>query len=132
MDKIRDKVDLFLYDLKMMDDKKHQEYTGGSNGLILKNLKFLATTGKKIIIRIPMIADINDTEENIGQTIAFLKSLGNISDISILPYHLLGSQKYKKLKRPDPAEKFRVPTDEKIQEIKKKFEDFGFRVKIGA
>lgn len=132
LNKISDKVDLFFYDLKIMDEKKHKEYTGASNKLILENLKKLATKNKKIIIRIPLIAGINDTEENISQTAEFLKPLKIITEISLLPYHRLGSQKYKKLNRPDPSNEFQIPSQEKVEEIKKRLETLGFKIKIGG
>jgi len=130
--KISAKVDLFLYDLKIMDEEKHRRYTGASNKLILENLKTLAAENKNIIIRIPLIAAINDTSENILQTAEFVKSLKVVTEISLLPYHRLGSQKYRKLNRPDPSNKFEIPSEEKMQEIKKTLENLGFKVKIGG
>lgn len=130
LDRIGDLVDLFLYDLKIMDEERHKEYAGAPNTLILENLRRLAAKNKKIIIRIPLIAGINDTPENVVQTAEFLRSLGVISEISLLPYHRLGSQKYKKLNRPDPSNEFQIPSDEKVQEIQKKFKEFGFIVQI--
>jgi len=132
IEKISDKINLFLYDLKIMDDKKHKEYTGASNQLILKNLKKLAAKNKNIIIRIPLIPGTNDTSENIIQTAEFLKSLKVITEINLLPYHRLGSQKYKKLNRADPSNDFQIPSEEKMQEIKKTLENLGFKVKIGG
>ncbi len=129
---IKDKVDLFLYDLKIMDEKKHKDITGTSNRVILENLKNLSKLKKKIIIRIPLIANLNDTEKNIRQTAEFLKSLGNIKDINLLPYHKIGTGKYKNLKRKAYGPEIKTPLDEKINKIKIKFTNYGFNVKIGG
>lgn len=58
-------TDLFLYDLKIMDDGLHRQYTGVSNGVILDNLRELAARHGNIIIRVPVIPGINDGDENI-------------------------------------------------------------------
>jgi len=129
---IKDKVDLFLYDLKIMDEKKHRDITGVSNQLILDNLKKLSELKKKINIRIPLIANLNDTEKNTLQAAEFLKSLGNIKDISLLPYHKIGIGKYKNLERKTFGSEIKTPLDEKINKIKIRFANYGFNVKIGG
>ncbi len=53
-------VDLFLYDLKHMQENIHKKYTGVGNKLILKNLKFLHESGKNIILRLPVVPGVND------------------------------------------------------------------------
>lgn len=128
LEKISEKIDLFLYDIKIIDEKNHLKYTGVSNKLILENLARLAATGKKIIVRIPLIAGINDTDGNIDGTIEFLKSVPSIKTVSLLPYHRLGSQKYKKLNRYQP--RFQAPSEEVVKGIKEKFEKSGFEIKI--
>jgi len=129
---IKDKVDLFLFDLKIMDEKKHKDITGTSNRLILENLKNLSELKKKINIRIPLIANLNDTEKNTIQTAEFLKSLGNIKDINLLPYHKIGTGKYKNLKRKAYGPDIKTPLAEKINKIKIWFANYGFNVKIGG
>ncbi len=93
-------TDLFLYDLKLMDNDLHLKYTGVPNTLILKNLRFLDETGKKIIIRIPLIPEITDTANNITSIIDFLKSLKQTYTIDLLPYHKTAAGKYERLKIP--------------------------------
>lgn len=130
IEKIANKVDLFLYDLKIMDEKKHRKYTGQSNKLILQNLQKLAKKGKEIIVRIPLIPGVNDDEENIQKTAEFLQSLKNIRQISLLPYHKLGRDKYKRLDRKNIQE-FDIPKLEVVEQIKKKLENVGFIVSVG-
>ncbi|OGU57501.1 MAG: hypothetical protein A2V66_12560 [Ignavibacteria bacterium RBG_13_36_8] len=129
---ILDKVDSFLYDLKLMENEKHIEYTGVGNKTILDNLKRLSKSAKHINIRIPIIPSLTDTEENLNQMIKFLSSLGNVKNVSLLPYNKLGEGKSEKLSMVNVLKGTDVPSNERMEEIKKKFSDNGFVVKIGG
>jgi pyruvate formate lyase activating enzyme len=72
LENIAEHVDLFLYDLKIIDNTLHKKYTGVSNRSILENLKFLYRTGKNVIIRFPVIPGITDTTENINNMKEFI------------------------------------------------------------
>ena len=128
---ISELVDLFLYDLKLMDDEKHQKFCGVSNGPILNNLRILSERGNKIIIRFPLIPEVNDDNDNVEELGAFVSSLRNVKDLSILPYHNIGIVKSKRLKGP-AAFTGQLPTEKKIFNIKKKLEKFGLRTRIGG
>ncbi len=121
-----DKVDLFLYDLKIMDDQKHIEYTGVSNHPVLENLKTLSNLGKKVIIRFPVIPGITDTEENIRAVGTFVSSLKNIEEIDLLPYHQTAEGKYRRLKRKNRMKEMGIvpPSDERMEEIRKLFKKY--------
>jgi len=129
--KISDKVDLFLYDIKMMDDKKHRKYTGGSNKLILENLRILAEGGSNLLIRSPIIPGINDDEDNVTKTAKFILSHG-IKQIDLLPYHRAGIEKYRSLNRAYKLEKTQPPSDQDLRSIKEKLIALGLRAKIGG
>ena len=64
--RIAGNVDLFLYDIKHINDEKHKKYTGVSNQIILDNLDYLYRMGAKIRLRCPLIPGVNDTAEHIG------------------------------------------------------------------
>jgi pyruvate formate lyase activating enzyme len=132
MEKMALKSDLILYDLKMMNEERHKKYTGVSNRLILDNLKRLAGLKRKIWIRIPLIAGVNDDDENILETAVFLKSLGGITNIGLLPYHKGGYEKIKRLGKEDPFQCFESPSAERMENIRKYLADSGFTVKIGG
>jgi pyruvate formate lyase activating enzyme len=87
-------VDLFLFDLKIIDEEQHIKYTGKSNKQILENLKFLAQKNKKIIVRLPLIPGITDTSINIKNIISFVNN-NQLNEISLEPYHTLGIEKYR-------------------------------------
>ena len=132
LDRIAEKTDLFLYDLKLMDSAEHRKYTGVPNELILDNLKMLAENGKNIIIRFPVIPGITDLQDNINQIKDYASSLKNVREIDILAYHRMGESKYEKLGLEYKLKGLATPSSERMQEIKKDFEDSGFIVKIGG
>jgi pyruvate formate lyase activating enzyme len=131
LEKIAGKTDLFLYDLKLMDEDKHKEYTGESNRIILENLKRLSHRQKNIVIRLPLLPGINDDETNLSQMAAFLRSLGGISHVSLLPYHRLGKDKYKGLEKKNFSEEISPPSAEKLEKIKTDLTSYGFTVLLG-
>jgi len=97
LERLRDFVDLFLYDLKTLDDDCHREFTGVSNRLILENLERLIQWGRRVIVRIPLIPGVNDDSVSIRNMGAFVRDLGAVSEIHLLPYHTTGSEKYRRL-----------------------------------
>lgn len=125
------KVDLFLYDFKVLDERKHKRYTGVSNRIILENLRLLVRSGQKVNIRIPLIAGVNDDDENIIAMAEFLRSLMGIERISLLPYHSLAVDKYRRLDRGEQAQAFSAPSREGQESIKSKLESYGFAVSLG-
>jgi pyruvate formate lyase activating enzyme len=129
--KINSKVDIFLYDIKIMDEKKHRKYTGVSNKLILQNLKKLTDKGSNIQVRFPIVPGINDSEENVTRTAEFLVSCGTKS-ISLLPYHRSGIEKYMGLGKTYKLGKTRSPSDQDMRKIKETFEAFGLKARIGG
>ena len=132
IDRMRDKVDLFLYDIKTMDDAKHKEYTGVSSKLILRNLERLAKNGSNIVISLPIVPGINDDEENIVRTGEYISSLPSVEHVSLLPYHKAGVDKYKNLGRSYELERIQPPSSQRIKTIKERLEAFGLQVKIGG
>jgi len=132
LDKVSEKVNLFLYDLKVMDEERHRRFTGESNILILENLKRLTGKDKKIIIRIPVLAGVNDDQENVRKTAEFLRRCGSIRKINLLPYHRGGEEKYKRLERRKTFPKFHSPSQSKIQAMQEMFSAYGLTTKIGG
>jgi pyruvate formate lyase activating enzyme len=90
-------TDTFLVDLKHTDPEKFREFTGGEADLVLTNLRKLADLHKNIIIRVPVIPEFNHSEQEMISIIDFTVSLQSIKEIHFLPFHNLGSEKYKML-----------------------------------
>ena len=124
-------IDLFLFDIKLMDDTKHKKYTGVSNELILNNFASLVAIGASVNTRLPIIPGVNDSDENIIDTISFLKKNGKNNHVSLLPYHRLGTSKYEKLGIPYGLIETMPPREEAMQHIASCFEKNGFSVTIG-
>ena len=99
VDQIRPLVDLFLYDLKLIDDEQHRQYTGVSNQLILSNLQQLSELGHNLIVRIPIIPGVNDDEKTLRQMGEFLASLAIVPPVELLAYHQIAAAKYANLGR---------------------------------
>jgi len=127
------RTDLFLYDLKMMDAIQHQKWIKANNELILQNLKVLSDSGAHIIIRIPLIDGINDSEKNIELTAKFIASLeGDRKAIHLLPYHNIAQNKYMKLGKPDDFEKLKEPDQETQRKAIATFAKYGLSASIGG
>jgi pyruvate formate lyase activating enzyme len=127
------RTDLFLYDLKLMDSEKHRKWVGVPNEKILENLKVLADTGVKIIIRIPLIGGVNDDEENMEATARFVASLlGEKKEVNLLPYHKIAQTKYQKLGRPEEFQLLEEPTKEAQMQAIAIFQEYGIKASIGG
>jgi pyruvate formate lyase activating enzyme len=98
-------TDLFLFDLKQMDNQLHEHFTGVGNEQILANLETLSKNGARIRIRFPLEATVNDSVENVEAMGRFLSDLGTIEHVDLIVYHDLAGSKYKKLGKPDLTDK---------------------------
>ena len=96
-EKVLPYTDLFLYDLKAMDEETHLRYTGKSNRLILENLRFLDSVNANVEIRIPHIPTCND--DQIDKIRGFLGTLRNPYPVTVLPYNRYAASKYAALGR---------------------------------
>jgi len=132
LERVSDRVDLFLYDLKIMDDERHKKYTGVSNKIILENLRKLSDKEKAIIVRIPLVSGINDDIQSIRMFAGHLRTLKNVKNISLLAYHTGGCEKYRRLQKEEPLNAFQPPSKKKIEEAKNILVDSGFSVKMGG
>jgi pyruvate formate lyase activating enzyme len=131
-EKIYDQVDLFLYDLKIMDDTAHRKYIGVPNRQILSNLARLNERGDKAIVRIPMIPDITDTQDNLEAIAVFLSSLSNVHLISLLPYNKLGEDKMERFEMGQPLRRWQTMPKEQVRRAGRMLEALGYQVSIGG
>ena len=89
------------------------------NGLILENLSKLFQANAKIWIRIPVIADVNDSTEEMLQIKAFLDQYGNPERVELLPYHAMGENKYAAIEK--EAQRFTPPDNDMLNKLKAVF-----------
>lgn len=92
-----DLTDLFLVDIKHIDEEEHLKLTGQKNGNILDMLRFLSDIKKPVWIRHVLVPGITDNDEALRRTRAFLQTLSNVQKIEVLPYHSLGAYKWREL-----------------------------------
>ncbi|MFA5203241.1 MAG: glycyl-radical enzyme activating protein [Lentisphaeria bacterium] len=105
-------ADVFLYDIKTMDEAKHRSMTGVSNRLILQNIQKLNESGKDIIVRIPLIGGFNDTEADISAIAEFVTAFSQVKRVELLPFHPMGQNKALALGYPPASSAFKVDADE--------------------
>lgn len=125
-------LELVLFDLKLMDSRLHEKYTGRPNERILENLW---RTAKQVetIVRMPIIPTINDDDENIKAVGTFLESLkGKVKKIHILPYHNYGMSKYQGLGREYTLKDLQAPDSTHMERIQNKLRKHGVEVVIGG
>jgi len=130
IDKVSENTDLFLCDIKHADSLLHKHLTGVGNEIILQNIRHLAAMGKKIIIRVVILAGVNDDDANIEATARFAGSLNNNKRIDILTYNKGGLEKADRLNGNYDLMKLAGLSRERMEEIADKFKSFGFEVKI--
>jgi pyruvate formate lyase activating enzyme len=123
-------TDIFLFDLKIIDEELHRKFTGVSNKVILENLMNLTEKGNKVIVRIPLIPGVTDTEKNLSDLSAFLMTLDNIRKIDLLPYNEIAESKYKRFNKPSRLGNLKTQDEAKLNEIKSYFGDSRFEVSL--
>jgi pyruvate formate lyase activating enzyme len=121
-------ADLVLYDLKLIGSEAHRRFTGAANDVILRNLEALAATGKPIVVRFPMVPGVNDGEEELAAMTGFLRRIG-LQDVDLMPWHSIGSEKYKRLGLDGPAGDF-AESPERVREVSGALQRAGLRVSV--
>lgn len=111
-------VDLFLLDIKEIDDATHRRLTGRTNENILAFAKYLNAHNKKMWIRYVLVPDLTDKEEDMLALRSFLDTLSNVEKVEVLPYHTMGKVKYEKLGLDYPLKDTLPPTKESVARAK--------------
>ncbi len=132
LDGLRADVDLFLYDLKTIDEARHWQFTGVSNAPILENLRRLSGLGHALLIRIPVIPTVNADDESVRQLGAFIASLPRMPGVELLRYHRIGLDKYERLNLPYSLPDVQPPSDSRMAEIAELLRQWGLSVKQGG
>jgi pyruvate formate lyase activating enzyme len=130
--RISDDVDLFLWDLKLMDDGRHQEFTGKSNTLILDNLRMLSRLGKGVVVRYTLIPGVNDDKQEVSGIGSFVSSLDNVLRLDILPYHRAGIEKSRRLYRNSKPFERQPPSLEVVRSVAARLARLGLEIQVGG
>jgi pyruvate formate lyase activating enzyme len=125
-------TDLWIADIKTMDNAVHREYIGSKNDLILENISRTVALGAELILRIPLVPGVNNSEENIRATAEYIqKELRNkVVQVQLLPYRRLGIEKYDALQQPYPLDSSIATTeweerDKDIQNLVEVMKEYG-------
>ena len=97
--RVADAIDLFLYDVKLVDPERHRALTGIDNEQILENLRRLDESGARIWIRVPIIPGCNDTQADVAALGRLLVDLRSVERVQLLPFHAGGERKLERLGR---------------------------------
>jgi pyruvate formate lyase activating enzyme len=124
-------VDLFLYDLKVIDATRHRKCTGVSNDLVLGNLERLAGMGKQLQVRVPLIPGYTDDDENLLAISEFSNRLG-LARIAFLPYNPTTGAKYGWLERDCSLASTTTQSQERLEQIRTLGRSYGLEVQIGG
>ena len=126
-------VDLLQFDIKHLDPARHRELTGQSNGLILDNLKRVASVKppQDVVIRVPVVPGCNDSPDDVRATAGFVAGLG-FQQIELVPYHRLGVPKYRQYGMPYPLPDCQAAPPDRLEELRKIVNEYGLREMAGA
>jgi pyruvate formate lyase activating enzyme len=124
--------DLVLFDLKLMDNARHEAATGVGNERILANLRALAEVHANIWARFPVVPAVNDDEANVEETARFLCSLHPAPVVSLLPYHPTGEAKFARLGKHYSLHGTATPAPQQLDAIATRFRERGLMATIGG
>lgn len=125
-------TDLFLYDLKVMDDARHRAHTGVSNRLILANLRELSRRRAAIWARLPIVPGFTDDQANLEAAAAFLAGLPNILQVHLLPFHRMAIRKSRRWNRTMAALDLPAPSADQLEAAAAPFRRRGLTTRIGG
>lgn len=124
------RLDLLLFDLKIMDRARHREHCGADNVHIHANFKLLAALaragrGPQLWPRLPLVPGITDDEANVRAVARFVRAAGHDA-ITLLPYHNLGVEKFDWLRMPEGFSAGLLH-EQRLQQARRIVEDEGLR-----
>lgn len=130
--KIIPHIDLFLYDIKSMDESTHKQYTGVSNRYVLDNLRTLSDKGKdsEIWLRMPLIDQVTCEGSNLCEIIDFLSEI-DCSEVYLLPHHDV-REKYERLGKEYFGDGLIPPDRQILETIMDRFISEGYTIKEGG
>ena len=120
--------DLVMVDIKHINDHKHHLLVGVSNQRTLRFVRHLADINKKTRVRYVVVPGYSDDIADIHALAQFLAPMQNIEHVELLPYHNLGTHKWKALDIEYPLEGMEPPPEEKMQEIQSILEDYALNI----
>lgn len=125
-------TDTVLFDIKHVDTITHRRITGVGNELIFANLRRIARSGARVVLRLALVPGYNADANSVRGVAALAREL-EIAELHLLPYHRLGESKYQALGRSYPLQDLTSPSAEEIHGLKRLAEDgTGLSVHVGG
>ena len=112
-------TDVLLMDIKHINEEEHIKLTGHTGKNIIEMFCYLDEINKPVWIRHVLVPGITDNDEYLIQTRDFIRTLGNVQRVEVLPYHGLGAMKYKDLGIDYVLKDTNSPTAERVQNARK-------------
>lgn len=132
MEEAANLADLFLYDLKFVDDDRHMESTGVPAAPVLENLAVLDRAGAEVWIRVPLIPGVNDDPANLDAIGRFIASTNSVRRLHLLPYHGTGTAKMERLGYEPGAAGIEAPSAAAMETAMKRLAEQGLDVRAGG
>ena len=124
MERVLPLTDLFLYDIKQMDSETHRRLTGVGNEEIQSNLAWLVSQGANVLIRLPLIPGLNDSDADMTAVCERMRALG-LKRAELMPYHNYGMGKYAQLGLEYGLTELKKHPQERLKEIHDIFQAYG-------
>jgi pyruvate formate lyase activating enzyme len=125
-------ADMLLFDMKLLDEGNHLRFTSVTNGVILDNFRKVASIGKPIIIRIPIVPGYTDSDENIRAIGSFLAGFGAVKRVDLIAFHRFASTKYAALGKEHVLQSIPIPDKPAMLRAMRILEGFGLTVHLGG
>jgi pyruvate formate lyase activating enzyme len=118
-------VEYFLWDVKLVNERRHRDLTGVSSRRILNNLRFVSEHGTPVYIRIPLVPGYTDGEEDLKAVCRLVQRLESVVEVDLLPVHHLGQARYLSVGRDYPIENVPFLPEEVLREDQRLVESYG-------
>jgi glycyl-radical enzyme activating protein len=125
-------VDVLMTDIKLFDPVRHAAWTGASNARLLANILRLGEVGTRLIIRTPLMAGVNDSEDEIDSIAGMISKISTLSYYELLPYHPLGTRKKMHSGTTEPGPTLAAPTMETLRQLAQIAARHGIEVRVAG
>ena len=132
VERLLPRLNLVLFDIKLVDADRHLQVTGVANRIILDNLARVDASGTPLRIRVPLVPGMTDDAANIDAIVHVAEGLQSLAGVDLLPFHRIGGEKYRRLGAKDALSTIAPLSKGRLTDIQTRFERAGLRVTLGG